>query len=379
MTAYVIPEVLQERFEVLQSLGHGGFAQVYEVRDRKDETHYALKVLQVGKEDWRARREVDLNLSVQHPHLLRCYEGDLIGPIAYLLLELATDSMAPELRDMGRLKENWLHLRQACQGVAALHAKGLVHRDLKPENILLTSDGAKVSDLGLIKNLDVSTCTPAEVVLGTPGYLAPEQARGEDVDARADIFSLGILFYQALEGRLPYPDVSPRELMRHVALDHVELGDRAPRLLSPASCNALQAALEHKPEDRPEDLLDWLRKLGSPIRTSAPQAKATRPQRRTPRVVPEKTRPQRQIPEIPQEAINPRRPGPSRDPREVTKITARPLLGRPGGPFPSKEKGLQILLAGSLLVLSLLLGALTQQEFETFLQTPPPAPATATF
>jgi serine/threonine protein kinase len=215
------------RYRVVSLLGAGGMGEVYLARDEPLDRSVALKILppDLVKNDERVRRfvqEAKSASSLNHPHIVTIYEigepdigdGDAPQKIHFIAMELVS---GPTLKTLIHQEKTDLqtlvrYLAQAADGLAKAHAAGIVHRDLKPENIMVTSDGfAKVLDFGLAKLTETSsgstdrTSAPTEasrgtgagVVLGTVGYMSPEQVQGKTVDHRSDIFSLGCVLYEA--------------------------------------------------------------------------------------------------------------------------------------------------------------------------------------
>ncbi|HZR99063.1 MAG TPA: serine/threonine-protein kinase [Chloroflexota bacterium] len=219
--------VLAERYRLEEPLGAGGFAEVYRARDCRSGATVAVKVLCADDAGQRARfrQEALLLAGFEHPGIVRAldYAVDGDGP-PFLALEYVP---GPSLRRL--LQERaWaspppaealpaapllppatvLYLGRALlDALAYLHARGVVHRDLKPENVLLAPDGPKLLDFGLARAARGSavTATARFTVLGTPLYMAPEQALGLDVDGRADLYALGVVLYELLTGEWPYP------------------------------------------------------------------------------------------------------------------------------------------------------------------------------
>jgi WD40 repeat protein/predicted Ser/Thr protein kinase len=202
-------------YEVLGELGRGGMGVVYEARQKSLNRVVALKVIRdsvlAGPEEVRRfHREAEVAAGLQHPHIVQIYEVGRWEGYSYLALEcLAGGTLAR------RLAGNPQEPRRAAELVATLaramhhaHEHGVVHRDLKPANVLLTEDGApKITDFGLAKRLDTASGdTKSGDVLGTPSYMAPEQAAGKNsaVDARTDVYALGAVLYEMLTGRPPF-------------------------------------------------------------------------------------------------------------------------------------------------------------------------------
>jgi serine/threonine-protein kinase len=199
-----IPTSLSDRFRVEDQIGQGGFGSVYRVFEPGSGNVYALKILTLEGGFGRARREIRAARQVQHPRVIRCHEADVLEEHAYFLFELADGSLKELLRYRRKHPEAWDVICDACEGVAALHEQGIVHRDLKPSNILLTSKGGKVADLGLAEVESNNALRRKKEVVGTPQYMSPEQARGEEATPAADIYALAVMAYVCLEGQLPY-------------------------------------------------------------------------------------------------------------------------------------------------------------------------------
>lgn len=257
-----LPPTLASRFEVLASLGAGSFGRVYRVRDRVDGQSYALKVIDVSGHGEREQRELLASVRVVHPRVIRCFHAGIEGGAAYLVLEEARGSFEDLLASGADMERCWNHLLEASEGVEAIHRAGLVHRDLKPANLLMTDEGAKIADLGLAKGGDLQTLTATGVLVGTPGYLAPEQARGGKVGPQADLFALGVMFYQVVEGRLPYPPDSPQGLLGRVARGMIDPLERGRDFLEPRVQELLAEALHPEPEGRRSSVGEWARELG---------------------------------------------------------------------------------------------------------------------
>ncbi|HSP92538.1 MAG TPA: serine/threonine-protein kinase, partial [Vicinamibacterales bacterium] len=218
------------RYEILSKVGEGGMGEVYEARDTRLGRTVAIKILppEFGADPERRRRfgaEARVLAQLEHPNIVTIHdvghESDAAGagrPIDYVVTELLTGET---LR--ARLARERLAWRRAVEigaavadGLAAAHGQGIVHRDLKPENVFLTADGrVKILDFGLATSgpalepgagapAAIATMTAPGVVLGTVGYMAPEQVQGARADARSDIFALGCLLFEMLTGRMAF-------------------------------------------------------------------------------------------------------------------------------------------------------------------------------
>src|SRR5262245_38449432 len=207
-------------YEILAPLGAGGMGEVYRVRDTKLSRDVALKVLSpalAGDADYTARftREAQVLASLNHPNIAAIYGLEESGGERALIMEVVEGRTLAERISAGAvpLEEALGIARQIAEGLEAAHEKGIIHRDLKPGNVKVTSEGVvKVLDFGLAKAADpsppISTSSPtltmratqAGVIMGTAGYMSPEQAAGKPVDKRADIWSFGVVLWEMLTG-----------------------------------------------------------------------------------------------------------------------------------------------------------------------------------
>ena len=208
---------LAQRFEIRDVLGTGGYAVVYRAFDRFLHREVALKVLRPDRLSagalLRLRREAAVARDVVHPRVVRIFDIEEAGETVFLTMEIvAGGSLVDRLARHSPAKPvaiddavRWA--TQALEGLAALHALGILHRDLKPGNLLLTADDeVKLSDFGLALHLDrdETRATTHESILGTLEYLSPEQALGQPVDARSDLYSIGVVLFEMVAGRLPF-------------------------------------------------------------------------------------------------------------------------------------------------------------------------------
>ena len=204
-------------YEIVELLGKGGMGEVYRARDSKLKREVAIKVLPdrfSQDAELRFQREAEVLASLNHPHIAAIYDLADFGPSRFLVLELVEgDTLADRVaRGPIPVKESLVIASQVAEALEAAHEKGVTHRDLKPANIKITPDGnVKVLDFGLAKVLtddaagvdlsQVPTVTREGVILGTPAYMSPEQARGQPLDKRTDIWSFGCVLYEMLTGR----------------------------------------------------------------------------------------------------------------------------------------------------------------------------------
>ncbi|HBP20941.1 MAG TPA: serine/threonine protein kinase, partial [Planctomycetes bacterium] len=183
-------------YEVLSELGRGGMGVVYRARDPRLDREVALKLLLPladPEERLRFQREAEAAGALRHPALLKVHEAGFERGRPYLVTALAQGSLADELRRGPLAPRRAAELvAQLAHGLELAHAQGILHRDIKPANVLLDEEGRPLlADFGLARRLQDETLTATGGVLGTPAYMAPEQARGERTDARSDVYGLG--------------------------------------------------------------------------------------------------------------------------------------------------------------------------------------------
>ena len=206
------PRALLGRYTILGRLGAGGMGEVYRARDARLGREVAIKVLssrvRENPESHRRFQQEALAIGgLSHPNVLAVHDVDSHDGVPYLVCELLEGETLRDRLHTGRLsvEEAVRIAHQIAEGLVAAHAKGIIHRDLKPENIFLTRGGpVKILDFGLARFSGRRRETDQGVLLGTLGYMSPEQLRGEPADERSDLFSLGIVLYEMVCGRLPF-------------------------------------------------------------------------------------------------------------------------------------------------------------------------------
>jgi eukaryotic-like serine/threonine-protein kinase len=214
-------------YHIQARIGAGGMGEVYRARDTKLDRDVAIKVLPralTGSTDRRARfeREARLLASLNHPHIAQVYGFEESADITALVMELVPGESLDVLIEARSIRpaDALAIARQICDALEASHEKGIVHRDLKPANIKVTADRVvKVLDFGLAKAIappDAPDGTNKGVILGTATYMSPEQARGQRVDTRTDIWAFGCVLYEMLTGRRAFPGDSLTDTLAHV-------------------------------------------------------------------------------------------------------------------------------------------------------------------
>ncbi|HTR54331.1 MAG TPA: protein kinase [Kofleriaceae bacterium] len=209
------------RYRVLGAIGKGGMGEVFRAYDTELKTEVALKIVR-GDSDQEAalarfRREIALARKVTSANVLRVYDLAEHDGLRFLSMELVDgeDLGALMRRDSRMPLSRALKLfRQVCAGLEAAHAEGVVHRDLKPQNVLVDKDDrVRVADFGLARSIGESGLTASGAQLGSPAYMSPEQVKGDPVDERSDVYSLGIMLYQLVAGKPPFEADTPHAVM----------------------------------------------------------------------------------------------------------------------------------------------------------------------
>jgi serine/threonine protein kinase len=260
-------------YEILAPLGSGGMGDVYRAKDTRLGREVALKILpeSFASEGDRLRRfeqEARAVAALNHPNILAVFDIGQHNGSPFLVSELLEGETLRGVMERGALPQRKTieYGVQVAHGLAAAHEKGIVHRDLKPENIFVTRDGRiKILDFGLAKLAQkaatnpnasaneatmTSSHTAVGVVMGTASYMAPEQVRGETVDARTDIFAFGAVLYEMLSGQRAFRrDTSAETMTAVLKEDPPELTETS-RIVSPALDRTVRRCLEKNPEQR---------------------------------------------------------------------------------------------------------------------------------
>jgi len=259
-------------YKILDQIGQGGMGVIYKAQDTKLNRLVALKFLpqsltRSSEEKNRFIQEAIAASALNHPNIVTIYEIDEVDGDSFISMEFIEGKNLKGLIQAGPLSlEQFFNIAfQTAEGLNKAHQKGIVHRDIKSENILVNSDGvAKITDFGVAKLKGAAGLTLAGTVLGTTAYMSPEQANGEEVDQRSDIFSLGIIFYEILTGQLPFQGMHPMAVM-YAIINEEPLSPRSLRDEIPVGLeNIISQTLAKNKEDRYQSLtllLDDLRTL----------------------------------------------------------------------------------------------------------------------
>jgi eukaryotic-like serine/threonine-protein kinase len=257
-------QALSDRYAIERELGAGGMGTVYLARDLRHDRNVALKVFRpevgaaVGAE--RFLREIRLVASLAHPHILPLFDSGEAGDYLYYVTPyIEGESLRERIRREGPLPipDAAKILRDVADALSAAHARDIVHRDLKPGNVLLSGRHALLADFGVAKALDAASgeeegeeLTAFGMTVGTPQYMAPEQAAGEEVDHRADLYALGILGYEMLTGRTPFQGTSSQAVLAAHLTQPPEPVAAQREGIPPALADAVMRCLQKAPEDR---------------------------------------------------------------------------------------------------------------------------------
>jgi eukaryotic-like serine/threonine-protein kinase len=287
-------DVIAGRYELLELVGRGGMSSVWKAHDRLLDRTVAIKVLHehyTQDEEYveRFRREARSVAQVSHPNIVTVIDRGEDGGRQYIVFEYVDgENLKQVIEREGPLpvREALLLALQVARALGFAHDRGLVHRDVKPQNVLLNDEGqAKVTDFGIARSVDVDGVTVTGTVLGTSEYIAPEQARGQRVDAHTDVYSLGVVLYELLTGAVPFSG----ESFVTVALQHVN--EAPPDVLEhrpdcpPRVALAIERAMAKEPEDRPmmDELVTELEACLADLDPMSEQATMIAPPRATQR------------------------------------------------------------------------------------------------
>jgi serine/threonine protein kinase len=270
-------------YRLINRLGAGGMGEVWRAEDTKLLRQVAIKILpeQLAKdEEWKERffREARTVAQLNHPNIATIYGIDQQGDTLYIAMELIEGQSLAEVTAKGPMMPAdavrvAIHV---CDGLSEAHAKGIVHRDIKPENIILSPRFVKVLDFGIAKQIGGTadpSLTQGGMVVGTPHYMSPEQALGRAVDARTDIFSLGVVMYEMLSGGKPFFGDAVTEVLLKIVMNEPRDIAQAAFGITPALAAIIRRCMQKQPESRFQDCEQLRTELTASLREDPSSAR----------------------------------------------------------------------------------------------------------
>lgn len=265
-----IGKILADRYEILELIGIGGMAYVYKARDKAEDRIVAVKILKdefLANEEFirRFRNESRAIALLSHPNIVKIYDvlfGEFVQMIVMEYIDGITLKEYIEHQKVIRWKEAVHFTVQILRALQHAHDKGIVHRDIKPQNIMLLQDGTiKVMDFGIARFARTEPQTMTDKAIGSVHYISPEQARGERIDEKTDIYSVGVMLFEMLTGQLPFQGESPVS----VALKQIQDVPKKPRDINPKIPEGLEyitlRAMQKDPANRYQSAAEMLRDL----------------------------------------------------------------------------------------------------------------------
>ena len=267
--------LLANRYEILEKIGSGGMATVYKAKCHVLNRYVAIKILRdefTTDEEFvkRFNSEAQAAASLSHPNIVSIYDVGNEDNIYYIVMELVRGKTLKQIiTEEGALPWKW-SVNIAMQIASALetaHKNNIVHRDIKPHNIIITEDGvAKVTDFGIAKAVSNSTITAFGTTIGSVHYFSPEQAKGGYTDAKSDIYSLGVVMYEMLTGRVPFDsDTSVSVALKHMQeapVPPMEINENIPKAVN----DIILKAMEKEPMARYQTATAMLRDLSMALK-----------------------------------------------------------------------------------------------------------------
>ena len=273
----LVGKILGNRYEILEKIGEGGMATVYKARCNILKRYVAVKVLRdefTTDEEFikRFNTEAQAAASLTHPNIVSIYDVGHEDNIYYIVMELVQGKTLKEIINQdGVLPWKW-SVNIAIQVASALetaHRNNIVHRDIKPHNIIITEDGiAKVTDFGIAKAVSNSTITAFGTTIGSVHYFSPEHARGGYTDAKSDIYSLGVVMYEMLTGRVPFDADTPVSIalkhMQEKPIEPIKLNPSIPFAVNKIIMKAMEKEISQRYQSATEMLKDLSMALKNP-------------------------------------------------------------------------------------------------------------------
>src|SRR5881296_1485852 len=289
-----LQSALGDAYRIEKELGGGGMSRVFLAQERELERQVVVKVLPpemaAGLNAERFRREIQLAASLQHPHIVPLLAAGHADDLVYYTMPLIEgESLRAKLAREGELPipESVRLLLDVVDALSYAHKHGVAHRDIKPDNVLVSNHHAVVTDFGVAKALSQSTgqssLTSAGVALGTPAYMAPEQAAADPhTDHRCDLYAVGALAYEMLTGRPPFTGATPQAVLAAQVSERPVAVTRQRETVPPALAEAVMRCLEKNPADRfqtAEELLHLLEAMATPSGGTMPVTAVERARR----------------------------------------------------------------------------------------------------
>ena len=271
-------KILGNRYEIIEKIGNGGMATVYKSKDRVLNRYVAVKILRdefTTDEEFIKRFEVEAQSAARltHPNIVSIYDVGVDGNLYYIVMELIQGKTLKEIivKEKGPLPWKW-SINVSIQIASALemaHRNNIIHRDIKPHNIIITEDGvAKVTDFGIAKAVSNSTITAFGTTIGSVHYFSPEHARGGFTDAKSDLYSLGVVMYEMVTGRVPFDADTPVSValkhMQEEPVEPIELNPNLPIAVNKIIMRALQKDTTLRYQTASEMLVDLKKSLKDP-------------------------------------------------------------------------------------------------------------------
>ncbi|MBN1165492.1 MAG: protein kinase [Candidatus Krumholzibacteriota bacterium] len=284
--------LLFHRYEVIEEIGSGGMGKVFRVFDRVLEESIALKIInpEIATDKMvisRFNQELKTARKITHRNVCRMYDIGEEDGIHYITMEYVTgEDLKSLIRRIGQLPVGKTIdiAKQICEGLAEAHAMGVIHRDIKPQNIMIDKKGmAKIMDFGIARFIKTKSVTTTGMIVGTPEYMPPEQAEGKAVDRSSDIYSLGILLFEALTGKVPFEGETPLSIaLKHTTEpppDPRKLNDRIPSRLNKLISKCLEK-YQKKRYQNVSEMIAELEKIEKAMPTSQRAIFARKPLRK---------------------------------------------------------------------------------------------------